>query len=59
MRNKHIALTRPARTPHGYTVTVVADDGQTLIASCLPQSTRNSAIICAWTLANDLRANRI
>lgn len=59
MRNKQIALTRPAHIPHGYTVTVLADDGHTPIVSCIPQPTRNNAIICAWTLANDLRADRI
>jgi hypothetical protein len=59
MQNKHIALTRPTQTSRGYTVTVLCDDGRTPIASCLPQPTRNNAIVRAWTLANDLRANRI
>jgi hypothetical protein len=56
---KHISLTKPARVPHGYSVTVLADDGRTPIASGLPEATRNRAVIGAWRLANDIRAARL
>lgn len=56
---KHISLTKPARVPQGYSVTVLAEDGRTPIASSLPKATRNGAVIGAWTLANDIRAARL
>jgi hypothetical protein len=46
-----VGMTKPQLTPRGYSVTVVALDGRTLVASCLPQRDRNAAVIEAWKLA--------
>lgn len=55
---KPISLSRPVLRPHGYSVTLLAADGRTPIASSLPAPTRNAAVIRAWTLARDINAGR-
>lgn len=57
--SNYLGMTAPRKTQHGFTRTLVAADGQTLIASCLPECSRNDATVKTWTLGNDIRAGRI